>query len=109
MKYFLSLIFILAAQPVLAGDPTVIGIANTILDTIIRPIINVLLIVATLVFIFGVIEYVLHADNEEGRITGRRHMMYGVIGLAIMISAVGIVGVFQTFWGDIASGGPPTP
>ena len=101
-KQLLSIAILLVLPLAFAfADQSIIGIANTILDTIIRPIIYLLLIIATLVFMFGIIEYVLHADNEEGRRTGRRHMMYGIIGLAIMFSAAGIVIIFQNFWTDI--------
>lgn len=37
------------------------------------------------------VKYMLNLNNPSGRQEGQRHMLWGVIGLAIMLSAFGIV------------------
>jgi hypothetical protein len=49
--------------------------------------------IALLVFIWGVYEYILNSGDEKARATGRMHMMYGVIGLLVMVSAYAILKV----------------
>ena len=56
-------------------------------DKIINPLILLLFAVAMVYFLYGVLEFILHQDNEEAKTTGKTHMIWGVIGLTIMIGA----------------------
>lgn len=58
---------------------------------ILFPLMALMIAVALLVFIWGAYEYVLHADSEEGRSKGQSHMLTGIIGLLVMISAYAIL------------------
>ena len=55
-----------------------------IVDKGLRPIVNLMFLAATLFFVWGVVEYIAGADNEKSRTTGRDHIFWGIIGLAIM-------------------------
>jgi hypothetical protein len=69
---------------------------NKILDNIVNPIIWLMFGAAFIVFLWGVTEYVLHLDDEKARDTGRLHMIWGIIGAAIMLSAIGIKSLIET-------------
>ena len=56
-------------------------------DKIINPLIILLFAVAMVYFLYGVLEFILNQDNEEAKTTGKAHMIWGVIGLTIMIGA----------------------
>jgi len=58
---------------------------------ILNPIIVFLMAVALVYFLYGVVTFVWEAS--KGKITdeGKQHMIWGIIGLAIMVSAWGIV------------------
>jgi hypothetical protein len=60
-------------------------------SAILFPLMTLMMAVALLVFLWGMYEYVLHADDEGARSTGKMHMTYGIIGLLVMISALGIL------------------
>jgi len=60
-------------------------------DAIIFPFMTLLTAVALLVFLYGVFEYVYNAGDEGARKTGRTHMIFGVIGLLVMVSALAIL------------------
>lgn len=60
---------------------------------ILNPIVGVLSGVALVYFIWGVVQFVKSPDNETIRTTGKTHMLYGVIGLTIMVSVYGILNV----------------
>jgi len=60
-------------------------------SAILFPLMTLMMAVALLVFLWGMYEYVLNADDESARSTGKQHMMYGIIGLLVMISALGIL------------------
>lgn len=69
---------------------------NKIGDFVIDPIIFTLFTIAFVVFIWGLVQFVGHLDNEEARSTGQKHMIYGLIGMAIMISVNGLIGIIQS-------------
>jgi uncharacterized membrane protein YidH (DUF202 family) len=62
-------------------------------ELILNPIIILLFALAVLIFLYGVFKYVRKSDSEDERETGRRHMIWGVIGMFIMISVFGIMNI----------------
>ncbi len=73
------------------SNPALTGIVNKILDVIVIPIIEGLFVFTVLVFIWGVVGLIRNADNADGRKTGQNHVIWGVVGMAIMFSAYGII------------------
>jgi hypothetical protein len=75
-----------------AGTPiSANNLINNILDNIVNPIILLMLALAVIFFLWGVLDFVRNAENSEKRKEGGTHMLWGAIGLFIMISAYGIV------------------
>lgn len=72
-----------------------------ITDQILNPLIGLIIAVALMVFIVGVIEFIAGAANDEKRSNGKQHMVWGIIGLFIMVSVFGIIQVLMNFWADI--------
>lgn len=70
-------------------------------------IITLLFVLVTLYFIWGVIEYVKAGGDDAAVKKGKTHMIYGIIGMAVMAAAWGIVGVITTSFG-VSSGSIPT-
>ncbi|MBI5045840.1 MAG: hypothetical protein HZC14_02460 [Candidatus Niyogibacteria bacterium] len=60
---------------------------------ILNSAIPVLLTLATVVFLWGVIQFIYNADNEKKRKDGRAFIIYGLIGLFVIVSMWGLVGV----------------
>lgn len=58
---------------------------------ILFPLMSFMLSVALLMFLWGAYEFVLNAESDSGRETGRTHMLYGVIGMLVMLSALAIL------------------
>lgn len=66
--------------------------------TIINPLIEFAFIIALVVFLWGVAEYIRGAANEEKRKEGREHMLWGVIGFVVMFGVFGIINILiRTF------------
>ena len=76
---------------------TVKGLANKIITDLLNPLIAVLIGVAVVMFLWGVVEFIAKAGNEEARTTGKKHIIWGLIGLAIMISVFGIINILSNF------------
>lgn len=78
-------------------------VAKSLLGSIERvilfPLISLLLSVAFLVFMWGAYEFIRNAENEEGRSTGRKHILYGIIGMLVMLSALGILKIAACTFG----------
>lgn len=72
-----------------------------ILAKAINPFISLLFAVATVIFIWGVIEFIAHADDTKKRADGGRHILWGLIGMAIMVSFRGIILLLQNFVNSI--------
>ncbi len=66
---------------------------------IINPIIILLFALALVGFLWGVFQYITHADDEEARTTGTRHMLWGVVGMGIMVCAFTIVHIIIATFG----------
>ena len=59
----------------------------------------VVVALALLFFLWGLMKFVLNADNEEKRKEGKSVMIWGIIALFVMISVWGIVGILvNTFF-----------
>ncbi len=68
---------------------------------LLRPIELVLFAFATVIFLWGLVEFIAHPDNEDKKTTGKRHMIWGLIGLAIMFGVSGIISILTNFVGQI--------
>jgi hypothetical protein len=68
-------------------------------DAILFPIIALLMAVAFIVFLYGAFVYVKNANNDAGRETGRNHLIYGVIGMLVMLSAFAILNMAAATFG----------
>ena len=66
---------------------------------IINPFIGLLFTLALVMFLYGGAQFILRASEDEGRETGKQHMIWGVIGMFIMISVFGILGVVTNTFG----------
>jgi hypothetical protein len=69
---------------------------------ILFPLMSLMLSVALLLFLWGGYQFVANAESSEGRETGRKHMLFGVIGMLVMISALSILKIaVGTFGGSV--------
>ena len=75
-----------------AVDLTAFGqTVNPIITHIVYPIVALLFAVAVIAFVYGVLQIVLKGDDEEARKQGKSSILYGSIGMFIMVSAWGII------------------
>lgn len=68
-----------------------------LISVIVTPLLTLVFAVAFIVFVWGVFQYLIAQNDPGARATGTQHIMWGVIGMAIMVSAYGIINfVIQT-------------
>lgn len=61
------------------------------------PVRNVLFALAFIVFLWGVTEFLFAQENEEKKTTGKRHMLWGLVGLFIMFAVNGLIEILVQF------------
>lgn len=66
--------------------------ANKLTDVIINPIIALIFAGAFLVFVWGIVEFMMGlASDSESKNTGKQHMLWGMVGMFIMVAAYAIL------------------
>lgn len=60
---------------------------------IINPLIGLLFALGLVVFLWGLVQFIINSDNEDGRTTGKRHMIWGIVGMFIMVGAYAIINI----------------
>ncbi len=58
---------------------------------IVNPLIKLMFAAALIVFLWGVFDYIKNADNADDRETGRSHIIWGLVGMLIMVSVFTII------------------
>ena len=67
------------------------AILTKVSEYIVVPIIQVVFGAAVLIFLWGVVQFVMNAGDPGEREKGRNHIIWGVVGMAIMLSVYGII------------------
>jgi len=98
---------LLALAQVTGGGPRqcgALGSTSTIqgvickISEILNSLIPLLVILGVIYFIWGVITYVI-SDDEEAKTSGRNRMIFGVIGLAVIVGVWGLVKIVTNTFG----------
>lgn len=76
-------------------------------DNIVNPFIILLIAFAILYFLWGVAQFVIYSDSEEERSKGKRHMIWGIMGIVIMVSVFGILSLVLNSFGVDSPPGIP--
>jgi uncharacterized membrane protein len=68
------------------------------IGSILNTIIPVLVVLGVVYFVWGVVQYVI-ASDEEAKKTGRNRMIYGIIGLVVIVGMWGLVNIVTRTFG----------
>ncbi len=88
------------------NNPTGCGVSGSVdtipgllckIGEILTSIVPILVALGIVYFVYGVVMYVI-ADDEEAKSAGRERIIYGIIGLAVIVAVWGLVGILvKTF------------
>lgn len=99
--------FVALAQVTTGGTPTSCGSGGTITTLngllckfaeLLNAVLPVLIALGVVYFVWGVISYVVGGD-EEAKKKGRDKMVYGIIGLAVIVGVWGLVNILKNTFG----------
>lgn len=68
-------------------------------EVILYPVILLLTGIAFLVFLYGCLVYITHAENSSAREQGRNHIIYSLIGMFVMLVAYAILTIAANTFG----------
>lgn len=78
---------------------TVTQLINNITTQVLNPLITLLFAVATMMFAWGIVQYVLGGQGSDQKMTQAKNaMLWGIIGMFVMASAWGIVRILCKFF-----------
>lgn len=77
----------------------VLQLIENINRVIILPIIYFLMVLSVMVFVWGLVQFVSKAGSDSERTIGKQHMMWGIIGLFIMATAIPIIKIALNTFG----------
>ncbi len=82
------------------AEANITTLMSSINRVIINPLIVFMFALAIVYFLYGLMQYLLSPDNEEIRKNSKQHMLWGVIGMFIMIAVFGIMNILLTTVGE---------
>lgn len=70
------------------------------IETTLKQIIGLLFLLVTVYFFWGVVDFVrASSSGDTAKLeAGKKHMIWGIVGMAIMLGAWGLVGMLQQFF-----------
>jgi heme A synthase len=73
------------------------NLINKLITGILNPLIGLMFVIAVAVFIWGIVEFIWNAGNEEKRTSGKKHIIWGLVGLFIMLAVGAIIEIINNF------------
>ena len=70
---------------------TIVTLLNKVNDLVLNPIITLAFAVALLVFFWGIVQFINSETADAKRAEGQRKLIFGLIGMFVMVSAFGII------------------
>src|SRR3989338_1473940 len=76
------------------------SLVNAVNKVVVNPLIIFIFALALVIFIYGVAQYLLNPESEEVRKQSKSHMIWGVVGMFIMVSVFGIMRIILNTIGE---------
>ena len=109
MKKFFLLALAVGLMPVVVGAQGDIRFYILILKNIVQFVISLLMTVAIAIFIYGVVLFIAAAGNEEKIKSAKGYIIYGILGLFVLVAFWGLVAVLSDTFGTVEESSPLQP
>lgn len=93
----------------LSSSPKLQDLFTHVTCIIYKSIIPMLFALAVAMFVYGVVQYVINTSDEGKREKGKTYMVWGIIGLTVMVSVWGLVSILGGTFGVDTSVIPQGP
>ncbi len=99
---------VLAALTPLVASAQTVGSIITVIRSVVDVLIPLFMAIGVLVFLWGIIKYITAGGDAEKEKSARGYIIYGLIGILVMIAFWGIIKVALGTFG-VQEGGTVTP
>ncbi len=83
-----------------SSNTEVCSIVGKLTTAFINPALALIFSIALLVFIFGLVEFMWNLSQESSkREEGKQHMLWGLVGMFVIVSAIAIIKVISSIVG----------
>ncbi len=79
--------------------PAAAGLLHRIEQQVLTPVAEVVLAAGFFLFIWGLVKFLWDIEEGSGQTEGKQHMFWGVMGMLIMVSIWGIIGLMLGTFG----------
>ncbi|MEI6280397.1 MAG: hypothetical protein WCP17_00115 [bacterium] len=86
-----------------AANSATIGNIICIVGRTLNSIIPIIILLGVVYFIWGVVTFVI-ASDEEAKAAGKNRIIYGIIGLAVIVAMWGLVNILVNTFGISTTG-----
>lgn len=87
------------AEELTSSGSFVDGVINRFISSVINPLLAILFALAFVLFLWGAANFIWNAADKTAKDNGKNHMIWGVVGMIIMISAYGIMNLVGSIIG----------
>lgn len=88
------------------GPDAGIDLLDRIVDYIIDPAVRVVFTLGLFFFLWGLVQFLWRLKDGQVSEDGKNHMVYGIVGMLIMVSVYGIISLVMNTFGidpDVAT------
>jgi uncharacterized membrane protein YidH (DUF202 family) len=71
------------------------SIVEKVNKLIVNPIIVFLFALAIVYFLYGIFQFIANQENEEAKTKGKNHIIWGIIGIVIMMGVFTILNIIM--------------
>lgn len=75
------------------------GFIARVVSLIIQPLVVLVFTAGVAYFVWGIAMYIWNADNADERKKGTQHLLWGVLGVVIMVGVIGILRIVTSTFG----------
>lgn len=84
------------------------GALDKIQTLILAPVEKVIFAAGFLLFVYGLVEFLWNIDEGGSQSEGKQHMLWGIVGILVMVSTMSIIAIIENTFGIGSSGGAST-
>lgn len=73
-------------------------ILENVVTEVLSPLYQVVVGVAFLYFLYGIVMFIINMNDPDKKNTGKQHLLWGTVGLFIILSVGGILQLFNSIF-----------
>lgn len=78
-------------------------VLQKVVTEIFTPVYQLAVVTAIIYFLYGAAKFMFDLNHPEEKNTGKQHLLWGLVGLFIILSVGGILGLFADMFGQLGS------